>query len=79
MQPRTLEHVYNHFAALFANSHPIRRPVDLAAAIQAAGLSVEEVTDEWLRSLDPAWVYGDSDVPFADEHRNREYRRILTR
>ena len=70
--------VYRRFAGIWANSEPLRDAHELWAALRAAGVSEELVTDDWLRSLSPAWVYGRADEPFADERANRLYRRELT-
>lgn len=70
--------VYRRFAAMWADSEPLRDAHELWAALRAAGVSEEAVTDDWLRSLPPDWVYRRADVPFADERVNRIYRRELT-
>jgi hypothetical protein len=70
--------VYRRFAALWADSEPLRDAHELWAAMRAAGLSEEVVTDEWLRSLSSDWVYGRAEVPFTDERVNRIYRRELS-
>ncbi len=69
--------VYQRFEAIWANSEPIRNAHELWAALRAAGVSEDVVTDEWLRSLSPDWVYSREDFPFADEGVNRIYRREL--
>jgi hypothetical protein len=70
-------HVYRRFRALWADSEPLRSPRELAAAMRAAGIAPAQITDDWLRALSSAWVYGESDEPFADEGQNRSYRREL--
>jgi hypothetical protein len=75
--PRTLDEVNDAFARIYANSHPIRSRDELDAAVRAAGLSYDDVTDEWLRSLDESWVFLQSDAPFDDESANRAYRREM--
>ena len=75
--PKTLDDVNDAFARIYANSHPIRSPDELDAAIRAASLSYDEVTDEWLRSLHESWVFLQSDAPFDDETANRAYRREM--
>lgn len=77
MDRRLLPGVYRRFAAIGADGEPIRTERELAAMMRAAGKSAEDATDEWLRSLPRAWVYGWSDGPFADERANRLYRREL--
>lgn len=67
--------VYRRFAAIWANGAPVRTIHELSAALRAAGLEDRAVTDEWLRSLSEAWVYGESDEPFTDDRANRIYRR----
>lgn len=69
--------MYRRFAAIWANGEPIRTERELAAMMRAAGKSAEDPSDEWLRSLPRAWVYGWSEEPFADERANRQYRREL--
>lgn len=77
MTDTMLESVYRRFADMYANSVPIRPATELDAAIRAAGLSYDQVDDEWLGSLQGGWVYREADVPFADDRRNRAYRRYL--
>lgn len=69
--------IYRRFASIWANGAPLRSPHELRAAVRGAGLSESEVTDEWLRSLSRAWVYGETEEPFEDERANRIYRREL--
>ncbi|HJL19495.1 MAG TPA: hypothetical protein RMH99_27785 [Sandaracinaceae bacterium LLY-WYZ-13_1] len=69
---------YRRFASIWANGEAIRSEPELEAAIRAAGKDGDApVTDEWLRSLRRAWVYGDSDDPFENERANRSYRSHL--
>lgn len=68
---------YRDFARVFADSTPIRSERELSAAIAAAGLEQDQVTRKWLASLRPAWVYGNSESPFANEALNRRYLRML--
>lgn len=70
--------VYRRFAGIWADSEPLRDAHELWAALRAAGVSEENVTDDWLRSLPAEWVYRHADVPFSDERVNRIYRRELT-
>ena len=74
---RTLDEVNDAFARIYANSRPIRSPDELDAAIRAAGLDYDDVTDEWFHSLHKSWVFLDSDSPFDDEMANRAYRREM--
>jgi hypothetical protein len=78
MAEKTLEQINDEFARLYANSVPIRSMDELDAAIQAAGLDYDRVTEEWLRSLQRNWVYLMSDEPFEDEKQNRAYRREMS-
>jgi hypothetical protein len=75
--PHTLDEVNDAFARIYANSRPIRSRDELEAAVRAAGLKFEEVTDEWLLSLKKGWVFLESDAPFDDERANRAYRREM--
>jgi len=75
--PRTLDEVNDAFARIYADSLPIRSRDELDAAIRAAGLSYEAVSDEWLRALRRSWVFLESDSPFDDESANRAYRREM--
>jgi len=78
MTDAAIEPVHQRFSKLYADSQPVRGPSELAAAVEAAGLSPDRVTDAWLRSLSDDWVYGRSDSPFEDgELENRVYRQIL--
>jgi hypothetical protein len=72
-----LEALYRAFTQIWGNGHPIRAPAELEAAVRAQGLDDRTAGEQWLRSLSPAWVYHDSDEPFADEQANRAYRREL--
>lgn len=69
--------IYARFARIWADGEPVREPRELFAAMLAANVAPPDVTDEWLRSLSRAWVYGDSDAPFNDERANRDYRRAV--
>lgn len=71
--------VYRRFAAIWANGQPVRSARELQALLRAAGIDEQSVSDEWIRSLPPAWVYGEMDEPFVDERANRMYRRELER
>ena len=75
---KDLEELYATFARIFADGKPIRGVFELVAAINAAGLEPENVTEDWLRALNGDWVYGDSLVPFQDPKANRLYQRFLT-
>lgn len=70
-----LERTYRRFCAIWADSEPVRASHELAAALRAVG--AEEVEDEWLRGLNPDWVYGESAEPFDDDETNLNYRREL--
>lgn len=72
-----IQDAYERFFRVWGNSEPIRRPDELAAALTAAGKDPAQANEDWLRSLDRDWVYGDSDAPFKDERTNREYRRLV--
>jgi hypothetical protein len=74
---KTLEDVNDDFARIWSNSAPIRGLAELDAAIRAAGLSYEDVTNEWLHSLREDWVFIQSDAPFDDEQANRAYRKEM--
>jgi hypothetical protein len=77
MAQATLDGIYNQFTEMYADSKAIRWENELDAAIHAAGLDYENITREWLKSLDRAWVYRESDSPFRDLRHNRAYRRFL--
>ena len=62
---------------MYADSTPIRGLRELDAAVHAAGLDYTEVTLDWLRELNKAWVYGESGAPFTSELLNRRYIRML--
>jgi hypothetical protein len=74
---KDLSDIYLEFETIYANSRMIRSPEELDAAIRAAEASYEDVNEDWLRALDRAWVYGDTDVPFADDRSNQRYRMHL--
>jgi hypothetical protein len=69
--------VYAQFARIWTDGEPIREPHELFAAMTAAGLTPDAVTEDWLRALSKQWVYGHSDAPFNDERANRDYRRVV--
>ena len=73
-----LQELYASFARTYADGKPIRGAFELVAAIRAAGLEPEQVTEDWLKTLNRDWVYGESLLPFQDPAANRVYRRILT-
>ncbi len=73
-----IEELYASFARIYADGKPIRGAFELVAAIHAAGLEPENVTEEWLRSLNRDWVCGAALLPFQDLAANRLYRRFLT-
>ncbi|MCZ7680596.1 MAG: hypothetical protein M5U28_18250 [Sandaracinaceae bacterium] len=77
MQTEVGHDVYRRFAAIWANGEPVRSAREVGAMIRAAGKREADITDEWLRALPHAWVYGASDDPFPDERANRQYRREL--
>lgn len=77
MNEDQLKAVYASFSQIFGDGTPIRRPVELVAAIRAAGLEPEAVTTEWLKALNEDWVYGKSILPFQDAVTNRLYQQIL--
>jgi|GEM_PF-1338333 len=72
-----LEKLYASFARIYADGKPIRGAFELVAAIRAAGLEPEDVTEDWLRTLNRDWVYRESLAPFQDPIANRLYHRIL--
>ncbi len=72
-----LEALYARFARIYADGKPIRGAFELVAAIHAAGLKVETVTEDWLKALNEDWVYGESLLPFQDAAANRLYQRFL--
>lgn len=74
-----LDAVNQQFVRLYANSKPIRTRDELDAAIRAAGLSYDGVSDEFLRSLRKEWIFLDSEQPFEDDRQNKAYRRELLR
>jgi len=77
MNEDQLNALYASFAEIYADGLPIRRPIELVAAIRAAGLDPETVTREWLKALSDDWVYGKSILPFQDAVTNRLYQQIL--
>ncbi len=72
-----IDEAFRRFKRIWGNSQPIRRPDELAAALAAAGIAPEDASEDFLRSLDAKWVYGESEAPFTDERTNRVYRRLL--
>ncbi len=77
MNEDQLKTLYASFAEIYADGIPIRRPVELVAAVRAAGLEPEAVTEDWLKALNEDWVYGQSILPFQDAVANRVYQQIL--
>ena len=77
MNEDQLKTLYASFAEIYADGIPIRRPVELVAAVRAAGLEPEAVTKDWLKALNEDWVYGQSILPFQDAVANRLYQQIL--
>ena len=75
--PNELEELYASFARVYGDGKPIRGILELVAAIHAAGLEPENVTEDWLKTLNDDWVYGESLMPFQDSVANRLYQRIL--
>jgi hypothetical protein len=76
--PNDLKKLYASFAGIYGDGKPIRGVFELVAAIHAAGLEPENVTDDWLRGLNHDWAYGESLLPFQDPAANRLYQRFLT-
>ena len=72
-----LEDLYALFARVYGDGKPIRGMLELVAAIQAAGLEPENVTEDWLKTLNADWVYGEALMPFQDPGANRLYQRFL--
>ncbi len=77
MNEEKLKALYASFAQIYADGKPIRQPMDLVAAVQAAGLDPTIVTEDWLRTLNEEWVYGESIFPFQDAVTNRLYQQLL--
>lgn len=77
MNEDQLKSLYASFAKIYGDGLPIRPPIELVAAIRAAGLDPETVTTEWLKTLSQDWVYGKSILPFQDAVANRLYQQIL--
>ena len=75
--PNDLQQLYATFARIYADGKPIRGVFELVAAIHAAGLEPENVTEDWLRALNGDWVYGESLLSFQDPAANRLYQRFL--
>jgi hypothetical protein len=74
---RTMDDVYRQFREMWADGEPTRTRSELTAAVRAANVEPAEITADWLRGLDREWVYGRGDDPFADDRKNREYRRLV--
>lgn len=74
-----LEKLHASFARIYGDGKPLRGVFELVAAIHAAGLEPENVTEDWLRALNEDWVYGEALLPFQDPTANRLYQRFLTR
>lgn len=72
----TLDDVYRTFCRIWADGAPIVDEHSVAVAIEAQGLELGEVTDEWLRSLDPDWVHYRAHAPFHDAALNQRYRAL---
>jgi hypothetical protein len=77
MNEDQLKSIYASFSGIYADGTPVRRPIELVAAIRAAGLEPEDVTTQWLKALNEDWVYGKSILPFQDAVTNRLYQQIL--
>jgi hypothetical protein len=75
---RDLDDVYRQFREIWSDSEPVRSRSEVAAALRAADVEPPEITVDWLRGLDREWVYGRGEDPFADDLKNREYRRLLS-
>ena len=74
---RTIDDVYQQFSEIWADGEPIRTRSELGAAVRAGKVDLSEITPDWLRGLDREWVYGRAEDPFADDRKNREYRRLV--
>lgn len=72
----TLDDIYRRFCEIWADGAPIVDEHEVAVAIEAQGLELEEVTDEWLRALDSEWVHFRAHAPFRDAALNRRYRAL---
>ncbi len=70
---------YRRFRSMYANSKPIRGQHSFEAAVRAANWPFDDVSDEFLRSLDTDWVHGLNDTPFSSAESNRRYRRLVRR
>jgi hypothetical protein len=77
-EPVTFESVYDRFTAIWSNSRPIADEGMLRAALAAHRLAPSEVSEAWLRALNPRWVYLEIDRPFDDQELNHEYRRHVS-
>lgn len=77
MNEEQLKELYDSFAQMYADGTPIRRPIELVAAVHAAGLDAETVTTDWLKTLNEDWVYGKAIVPFQDAATNLLYQQLL--
>lgn len=72
-----MDQIYQSFARIWANGHPVRSEPELVAAVRAAGMDADHVSDEWLKALNRSWVYYEAEDPFDDDEENRAYRREL--
>jgi hypothetical protein len=70
--------VYRRFASIWADGDPIVNETALRAAIDATGFKLEDISEAWLRALDPEWVYGRQNRPFRDEDLNRRYWLLIS-
>jgi len=77
MSEDDLKKLYASFARIYGDGKPVRGPLELVAAIRAAGLELQDVTEDWLKALNDDWVYGESILPFRDPAANRLYHRFL--
>lgn len=75
----SFEHVYARFAAIWSDSRPMADEIMLRAALAAHDLSPGEVTDAWLQSLNPEWVYLESERPFEEPALDTKYRQFIAR
>jgi hypothetical protein len=78
MNEEELRGLYASFAEIYGDGTPIRRPIELLAAVRAAGHDPEIVTVDWLKTLNEDWVYGKSILPFQDAAANRLYQQLLS-
>lgn len=73
-----VQELYASFARIYGDGKPLRGVFELIAAIHAADLEPDDVTEDWLRTLNEDWVYGEALFPFQDSAANRLYQRFLT-